>query len=144
VPKLNQKVAKAVEKAEGGKFDPLEPGVYHVRLRDVTAKEGAKGIYWAWEFDVVEPDAKGRLWTNTSLSEAAHFKLKETFEAFGVETDTDTDELLGKVCRAQVTITTIQAGNRKGEQTNSVTKLLPADDEFEIPDEHEGGEKLDY
>jgi hypothetical protein len=142
MPKLNARQAKSVAKAEGGSFEPLEPGVYHVRLRDCAAKEGAKGIYWAWEFDVVEPGAHGRLWTNTSLSEKAEFKVNEAFAAFGVETNTDTDELVGRVCRAQVNITTIQQGNRKGENTNSVVKLLPADDGFEVPDDD--GEKLDY
>ena len=134
MPKLNAKTAKAVEKTEGGTFAPVDPGIYHIRLRDVTAKPGPKGVYWAWEFESVEPDVRGRFWVNTSLSDAAHFKLKETFEAFGVEPNTDTDELLGKVVRGQVTITTIQKGPRTGELTNSLDKLLPPNDDFEVAD----------
>ena len=131
MPKLNAKTAKAVEKTEGGTFAPVDPGIYHIRLRDVTAKPGPKGVYWAWEFESVEPDVRGRFWTNTSLSDKAHFKLKEAFEAFGVPTDTDTDELLGKVCRAQVTITTIQAASTT-VPASAVNALAMTPDEFDL------------
>lgn len=132
--KLNQKTAKAVDKTDGGGFDPLPEGAYHVRLRDVDpTREGPAGPYWVWEYEVVEPGEyeNRRLWTNTSLSEKAMFKLKETFSAYGVPTDTDTDELLGSVVKAMVGQRTIQQGERKGELTNEISKLLPADEDFE-------------
>lgn len=134
--KLNKKTAEMVDKAEGGSFEPLEAGAYHVRLVDVDSdREGPKGPYWSWEFDVVEPDTrKSKLWQNTSLSEAAAFKMKETFDAFGVPTDTDTDDLCGQVCKAIVSVRTIQSGARQGELANQIDRLVPADEDFAAPE----------
>lgn len=134
--KLNQTMASKVESAEGGSFEPLPVGAYHVRLRDVDAgRQGPAGPYWSWEFEVVDegPWAQRRLWTNTSLSEAAMFKMKETFGAFGVAPDTDTDELLGRVVKAMVGQRTIQQGERKGELTNEISRLQQADADFVVP-----------
>jgi hypothetical protein len=137
MPKLNKKQAKEVGDAAGG-FDLLDDGVYHARLRDVEASEnaGPSGAhYWTWGFEVVEePYINRRLWTNTSLSEAAAFKLKEMFDAFGEDTDTDTDELCGQVVRLVVSTRTIQGGSRKGENANQIDRVSPADDEFEAPE----------
>lgn len=47
--KLNEETAKEVEETEGGDFEPLPEGAYHVRLRDVDAtREGPAGPYWSW------------------------------------------------------------------------------------------------
>lgn len=134
--KLNKKLQNQTEKAESSSFDPLDPGVYHARLKDVdTTKSGAKGPYWSWEFQVVEePYVNRKLWTNTSLSEAAAFKMKEMFEAFDVPLDTDTDDMLGDIVRVQVSIRTIQSGSKKGELSNQVDKVLPKDEDFELPE----------
>lgn len=129
MPQLNAAMAERVEKAEDG-FKPLDPGVYTVFLRDdVEVKEGDKGPYWRWTFEVPadEPNAGRRLWTNTSLSEAAFFKLKEIFAAFGVSTATDTETLVGKRIRVQVKHTVIQKGARAGEISNEIEKCLPLD-----------------
>lgn len=132
MPKLNTATAAAVDSAEDG-FKPIEEGVYVLQLmEDVEVAEGKKGPYWKWTF-VVPADAEryaGRkFFTNTSLSEAAFFKLKETFGAFGVATDTDTEELVGRRVKALISITTIQGGQRKGDLGNEITKLMPLDDE---------------
>lgn len=131
--KLNKGMAKKTAEASSN-FEPLEDGAYHVRLTKVdTDRTGGAGPYWSWEFDVVEPgDYEGRkLWNNTSLSEQALWKLNEAFKAFGVDTDTDTDELLGQVCKAIVSTRTIPSGARKGELGNQVDKLIPKDPDFE-------------
>lgn len=135
--KLNKKLQEQTRNAPDSTFEPLEPGVYHARLRDVnTDGVGSKGPYWTWEFEVVEDPYVGRrLWNNTSLSEKAAFSMKNTFEAFGVGVDTDTDDLLGEVVRAQVSVRTIQQPSpRAGELTNQVDRLLPAAEEFEPPE----------
>lgn len=138
MPKLNKAKAKKTEAAEGSGFDPLPDGAYHLRLRDVDASkpDGPAGPYWVWEFEVVEDGEwkKRRLWNNTSLSDAAAFKMAETFKAFGVPADTDTDELLGQVVLGIVSQRTIQKGARKGELTNQIDRLKPADPEFELPE----------
>jgi len=132
VPKLNQDTAQKVDNAEDG-FKPVEEGVYVLQLvEDVEVVEGPKGPYWKWTFEVPndQPVAVGRkFFTNTSLSEAAFFKIKETFKAFGVPTDTDTEDLVGKRVKAVIGIRTIQGGSRKGELGNDITKLLPIDAE---------------
>lgn len=132
--KLNKTFQKKVNAAEGGDFEPIPDGVYHVRLRQVDAtKEGPSGPYWVWEFEVVEKaHAKRRLWINTSLSDAALWKLKEVFDAFDTDTDTDTDDLIGEVCRAVVSQRTIQQGSRAGEIANQIDKLRKADPDFEV------------
>jgi hypothetical protein len=137
MPKLSKAAQKEAEKAgaESGSFEPLKPGIYHLRLRDLTVKEGAKGPYWKTEFDVIEPGAHGRQWTNISQSKAAKFKVAEFFAAFNADLDTDTDELLGRVCRGQITIGTIQQGDRAGEATNELKKLLPASEDFVAEDD---------
>lgn len=137
MPKLNKKQAKEVSGASGG-FEPLEDGVYHARLRGVETSDnpGPSGsYYWKWEFEVVEePYINRRLWTNTSLAEAAAFKLKEMFDAFGADIDTDTDELCGQIVRLVVSTRTIQEGARKGEISNQIDRVSPADENFEAPE----------
>jgi hypothetical protein len=137
MPKLNKKQAKGVDDASGS-FEPLDDGVYHARLRGVETSDepGPSGShYWKWEFEVVEePYINRRLWTNTSLAEAAAFKLKEAFEAFGEDTDTDTDELCGRVVRLVVSTGVIQKGARKGEPNNSIDRITAAADDFELPE----------
>lgn len=138
MPKLNSDVAQKVEQAEDG-FKPVPEGVYIVQLKeDVDVKEGAKGPYWRWTFEVPETHegaemqyAGRRFWTNTSLSDAAYFKLKETFAAFGVPTDTDTEDLVGQKVKAVVTQRVIQGGQRAGDIGNEIDKLLPLDHDEE-------------
>ncbi len=135
MPKLNQKQAKAVSDAEGS-FEPIEDGVYHVRLREVEAVTAKSGNpMWRVEFEVVEePYVNRRLWTNLVQVDAALFKTNEFFAAFGASPGTDTDELCGQICRAVVSQRTIQEGARKGEVSNQIERLSPADDEFEAPE----------
>jgi hypothetical protein len=128
---LNKTMASAVEEASGGSgFEPLPEGVYPVRLRGVDIREGQKAPYWVWEFEIPEgvEHSGRRFWLNTSLSEAALWKLKEVFTAFGTTPDTDTDELLGKRVSAVVVQRVIQAGARAGETTNQIDQVLPAKD----------------
>jgi hypothetical protein len=140
--KLNKTTAKKVDDAQAG-FEPLPAAAYHLRLRDVDAdRSGDKGPYWSWEFDVVEPGdyVNRRLWNNTSLSEESLGFFKQTFEAFGVPTDTDTDELLGEVIKGIVSIRTIERGPRKGELANQIDRLVPKDEDFEVPEEANSSE----
>lgn len=132
MPKLDDKKAAAVDQAEDG-FKPVEEGVYILQLmEDVDVKEGNKGTYWRWTFEVPKAHegedlahAGRRFWTNTSLSDSAYFKLKETFGAFGVPTNTDTAELVGKKVKALIVQKVIDGGQRKGEIGNEISKLFP-------------------
>lgn len=128
--KLNKTMQKEVDNASSG-FEPMPDGVYHFILKDVDAtREGPKGPYWSWEFECIEEPYKGRRqWNNTSLAQA--WSLKQTFDAFGVPVDTDTDELIGKPVRLVLSTRVIQEGNRKGEPTNQVDRVRPADEDSE-------------
>src|SRR4249919_2577778 len=101
MPQLEKDKAQQVADTEGSTFEAYPEGIYQGTLQDVEVREGTKADYWSWRFsDVVnvEDDKTypGSLWVNASLSDAADWKMKEVFEAFGVPADTDTDELLGK------------------------------------------------
>lgn len=136
MPKLGNDLAEKVENAEDG-FKPVPDGIYVAQLmEDVDVREGDKGTYWRWVFQVPtehegdELEYSGRrFWLNTSLSEAAFFRLKEVFAAFGVPTNTDTDELVGRKVKLLIGSTIIQRGQRKGEPSNEIQKVLPLDHE---------------
>lgn len=126
---LPKAVAKRVDAHEDDEFEALPAGVYVASLLEVDAtKEGPKGPYWSWQFKVEDEEYEGRrLFNNTSLSEKADFKMKETFDAFGVPSSTDTDELIGHVVKLAVSQQTIQGGSRDGQLGNQVDKLLKYD-----------------
>jgi hypothetical protein len=126
MPKLTKKAAaEATTASEGtGSYEPLDPGRYVCKLVDVEAKEGLKGPYWSWSYEVARGEGLGRkLWDNTSMSEAARWRLGLTFAAFGVDADTDTDELVGEEVALLVDTQTIQAGKRAGELGNVVAAI---------------------
>jgi hypothetical protein len=126
VPKLTRDLAASVEKAasDGGSFEPLEPGEYRCRLHEVTAKNAASGNpMWVWVFETVDKPRGRRLWVNTVLTDAALWKVGEVFTAFGVPTDTDTDEMIGATALLEVALREIGAGARKGQMGNDVTRV---------------------
>lgn len=146
MPTLPQQAQADAEQADSRA--PLEEDTYVLRLRDVDGSQsGPSGPYWRWEFEVAhhaDPSLNGRrLWTNTSLSKKAAWKLKEAFDAFGVSLDTDTDDLCGELCLATVTQAVIQSGKRTGEIGNEISKLMPLPDDWDLADD-DGGEKDGY
>lgn len=138
--KLNQQVAEQVDSAEDG-FKPIPEDVYIVQLmQDVEVGEGKRGPYWKWAFEIPAqhegedlPHAGRRFWTNTSLSSESFWKLKEAFTAFGVPTDTDTEDLVGKRVKALIGVEVAKGGSRAGEPVNTIKKLLPLDTETAAP-----------
>lgn len=135
MPKLPKTVAKKAQAAESTSFEPIPEDTYLVELKAVhtTNKDGEvlagpSGPYWSWELAVVggEYDTR-KLWVNTSLSEAALWKMNETFTAFGYTCDSDTDEIIGDKALAVVTQRVIERGSRKGQLSNNVENLMPAD-----------------
>jgi len=130
MPKLSADVAAEVEKAEGQAFEVIDEGIYRAVLEgEVEVKEGANGIYWRWVFKLTDEGFTSRkMFLNTSLSEAARWRLNEVFKAFGVPADTDTDELIGKPVRLYVIQRIIKEGTRKGDLSNDIKQVLPAED----------------
>lgn len=125
--KLPKKVAERVNSAETQDFSALPVGTYTGKLVNVdTSKSGDAGPYWSWEFDITDDGFEGRkLWVNTSLSEKADWKMKEVFNAFGHDAESDTDELIGESITLVVSQTVIERGNRKGQMGNNVDQCLP-------------------
>lgn len=140
--KLNAETAAlAASKAEeDGSFPILEPGPYHVQLVGVDPdREGPRGPYWSWEFKIVEPGSSGRLWENTSLSEAGIFRLNQAFAAFGETAEADTDDLIGQCAKALVGVRTMEGGDRAGDKANTINKLVKVDAGFEPPEPESSG-----
>lgn len=153
--KDRKKVEKA--EAVSGEFKPMPPGKYVGTLQAVEAKSSAAGNpMWVAEFgdivDLEEEAQPGRLWYNLNLpttdtppedyvpkgkkskeeswatyQQLCSGRIKSFFEAFGYTVDTDTDEMIGEQVVLQVGVRTIQNGNRKGEQTNSVNGVAALD-----------------
>lgn len=130
MPKLSKDKAQAVNDAEGSNYDALPADRYVAELADVSTGEGPAGPYWSWEFKVVDTGlgfGGRKLWLTTSLSQ--DWAVKRPFEAFGVEPDTDTDELIGECCVLMVSQREIQKGNRKGQIGNNVDDILALGDD---------------
>lgn len=129
MPKLpSQAATKAREAAESSGFTPLEAGTYEARLTNVKATQAKSSgnPMWVWELEVVGPSNKGRkLWVNTVLTDAAMWKVAEMFAAFGYDTDTDTDEIIGDHCYVDVVQRTIEQGAKAGQVGNDVQRAYP-------------------
>lgn len=127
MPKLDKTTANAVNSAESTDLTPLPASTYNARLQGVEVREGQKAPYWSWEFKIEDTDYNGRrIWVNTSLSTNAAWKMREVFDAFGADPDTDTDELCGQSVRLVVTQRAIETGNRAGQIGNNVDRVLPS------------------
>lgn len=128
MPKLPSAAASAAKKAAAaGGSTPLEPGNYECRLTNVTAKTASTGNpMWVWELEVTDEKAPGRrLWVNTVLTDSAMWKVGEMFAAFEVDTDADTDELIGEKCMAEVVQRVMTGGARAGQMGNDVRRCYP-------------------
>lgn len=130
--KLNKKFAKqAADEADNWVGTGVLPaGLYLCKLREVdSSKSGAAGPYWVWEYESVEAGEQPvgrRFWDNTSLSEKAIGRLGKTFQAFDATTDTDTDDLIGRLVCLDIKQGTIQKGDKAGEKRNEIVAVLPA------------------
>ncbi len=131
LPNDAKTTAEAVEPGDG-QFALMPPGVYHGRLMEVdTSRSGAKGPYWVFQYDIVDEGFTNRKqWDNVSLSEAAAFKRRQVWDAFGVPLDTDTDEMCGTVVKLRIKHRTIQSGAREGELAEQIDRVEVADPEY--------------
>lgn len=151
MPKLNKALAKAAAEAEPTHgFGLLPAGKYVARLSGVEAKSTNKGDpMWVAEFSDLRAldtgeKASGRQWWNLNIPLDANDvpadyekgpekwaqaqslslgRLTAFFDAFGYETGSDTDEMIGEEAVITVGIRTIQGGNRSGEKANEVRDI---------------------
>lgn len=131
LPSAAQKNAENVDPDQGG-FALMPPGVYHGRLMEVdTSRSGAKGPYWVFQYDIVTDGFTNRkMWDNVSLSDAAAFKVRQVWDAFGVPLGTDTDEMCGSIVKLRIKHRTIQSGSREGELAEQIDRVEQADPEY--------------
>lgn len=165
--KLPSSKAQAVNEAEssgGGDFEAIPAGKYVVRLREVrdTDRDGQPLVsgekakhpgepLWNVGFTVQKdfhPKVGERvLWRRYTLHESGAGMLKDFFEAFGYDADSDTDEIVEDEDALAVLIVTkrkIPFGDRKGEWDNDVRGILPFDEaKFKRADEDEDDEDDD-
>lgn len=138
MPRLNQDQQKDVENAEA--FGLLDEGIYEAVLEECTDKgpdgsplRGEKGEYWKWTWaELVNVQdgtrAPGRQWYRTSM--AFPWKLKEVYEALGLEVTQDGQEGLGRRVLLVINQSKITSGSRKGELSNNITQVLAIDSDL--------------
>ena len=105
--------------------EPLEEGVYHLRIAKVEETTSSTGNpMLKVEFDVVGVDGNRKLWDNYVLIDKCLWKVKELFDALGVDTSSivemDVQELVGLEVQGKV----IQE-DYNGDTVNRIKKILP-------------------
>lgn len=127
-------------------FEALAEGNYKVKVAEIEMKEGAKGPYLSFTFDVV--GKKSKLFHNCSLAPQALFNLKRVLEALGMQVpskafDLDPDDLIGLTAVVEVGHE-LYEGKKRARITEFVTAgVVEADDVDEEEEESEVVEVLE-
>ena len=105
--------------------EPLEEGVYHLQIAKVEETTSSTGNpMLKVEFDVLEVQGNRKLWDNYVLIDKCLWKVKELFDALGIDTsalvEMDVNELVGLEVQAKVIQETYN-----GDIMNRVKKILP-------------------
>ena len=105
--------------------EPLEEGVYHLRIAKVEETNSSTGNpMLKVEYDVVDVDGNRKLWDNYVLIDKCLWKVKELFDAIGVDTselvEMDVTELVGMEVNAKVIQETYN-----GDIVNRIKKVMP-------------------
>lgn len=104
--------------------EPLAEGVYTLRIAKVEETTSSTGNpMLKVEYDVIGVEGGRKLWDNFVLIEKALWKLKELFDALGIDTSSivemDVQELVGLEVQAKVVQDTYN-----GDIVNRVKKIL--------------------
>ena len=105
--------------------EPLEEGVYHLQIAKVEETNSSTGNpMLKVEFNVLGVDGNRKLWDNYVLIDKCLWKVKELFDALGIDTsalvEMDVNELVGLEVQAKVIQETYN-----GDIMNRVKKILP-------------------
>ena len=105
--------------------EPLEEGVYHLRIAKVEETTSSTGNpMLKVEYDVVDVDGNRKLWDNYVLIDKCLWKVKELFDAIGVDTselvEMDVTGLVGMEVNAKVIQETYN-----GDIVNRIKKVMP-------------------
>jgi hypothetical protein len=106
--------------------EPLDEGVYDLtiaKIEETTSSTGNPML--KVEYDVNGVKGKRKLWDNYVLIDKCLWKVKELFDALGVDTselvEMDVSELLGMQVKAKVVQETYN-----GDIVNRIKKVMPA------------------
>lgn len=105
--------------------EPLEEGVYHLQIAKVEETNSSTGNpMLKVEYDVLGVEGNRKLWDNYVLIDKCLWKVKELFDALGIDTsalvEMDVNELVGLEVQAKVIQETYN-----GDIMNRVKKILP-------------------
>ena len=106
--------------------EPLEEGVYNLTIAKVEEANSSTGNpMLKVEYDVNGVEGNRKLWDNYVLIDKCMWKLKELFDALGIDTsvivEMDVTELVGMQVNAKVIQETYN-----GDIVNRVKKIYPA------------------
>ena len=106
--------------------EPLDEGVYDLtiaKIEETTSSTGNPML--KVEYDVNGVEGNRKLWDNYVLIDKCLWRVKELFDALGVDTselvEMDVSELLGMQVRAKVIQETYN-----GDIVNRIKKVMPA------------------
>jgi len=106
-------------------FDVLPPGDYHARVSNSEIKEGAKGPYINWEFEII--GKPNRVWDIMSLGNAISLqRLKTMATVCGHPNPNnlrDTEELHGLECIVKLKIEVDKTGTY--DDKNRISSFKP-------------------
>ena len=105
--------------------EPLEEGIYHLQIAKVEETNSSTGNpMLKVEYDVLGVEGNRKLWDNYVLIDKCLWKVKELFDALGIDTsalvEMDVDELVGLEIQAKVIQETYN-----GDIMNRVKKVMP-------------------
>ena len=105
--------------------EPLEEGVYHLRIAKIEETTSSTGNpMLKVEYDVMDVDGSRKLWDNYVLIDKCLWKIKELFDAIGVDTselvEMDVTELVGMEVNGKVIQETYN-----GDIVNRIKKVMP-------------------
>ena len=105
--------------------EPLEEGVYHLQIAKVEETNSSTGNpMLKVEYNVLGVEGNRKLWDNYVLIDKCLWKVKELFDALGIDTsalvEMDVNELVGLEVQAKVIQETYN-----GDIMNRVKKVMP-------------------
>ena len=105
--------------------EPLEEGVYHLQIAKVEETTSSTGNpMLKVEYNVLGVEGNRKLWDNYVLIDKCLWKVKELFDALGIDTsalvEMDVNELVGLEVQAKVIQETYN-----GDTKNCVKKVMP-------------------
>ena len=105
--------------------EPLAEGVYHLQIAQVEETQSSTGNpMLKVEYNVLGVEGNRKLWDNYVLIDKCLWKVKELFDALGIDTsalvEMDVNELVGLEVQAKVIQETYN-----GDIMNRVKKILP-------------------